>query len=88
MVQALQNGDMKLLKTVAKDFVHEPYRKKLIKDYDYIKKTIEKNDNTVVLISGSGPSLLVISTDRNLHKKIHLPKAKAKWCIKALKVYQ
>ena len=88
MVQGLQNGDMKLIKTASKDFIHEPYRKKLIKDYDYIKKHIEKKDNAVLLISGSGPTLIAISTNRHFHKKIKLTKAKAKWIIKPLKINQ
>ncbi len=88
MVDALQTGNMKLLKSISKDYVHEPYRKKLIRDYDYIKKTIEKNYDAVVLISGSGPSLLVISKDRHLHKKIKLTNTKANWEIKPLKIKQ
>ena len=86
MVEALQSGDFELLKTVCKDYVHEPYRKALIKDYDNIKKTVEKNKNAVLLISGSGPTLLAISNDKNFSKKLKLKSTKADWVIKELKV--
>ena len=86
MIEALTSGDFNLLKNVCKDYIHEPYRKKLIKDYDYIKKTIEKNGDAILLISGSGPTLLVISQDKNFYKKIKLKNVRANWTIKSLKV--
>ena len=86
MVEALQNGNFDLLKTASKDFIHEPYRKKLIKDYDYIKKTVEKNNDAILLISGSGPTLLVISKDKNFYKKLDIHKSKAKWQILPMKI--
>ena len=86
MIEALVSGDFNLLRTVCKDYIHEPYRKKLIKDYDYIKKTIEKNGDAVLLISGSGPTLLVISKDKNFYKKIKLNNAKARWEVKVMGV--
>ena len=84
MIEALQNGDFNLLKTVCKDFIHEPYRKKLIKDYDLIKKRVEKNGDAMLIISGSGPTLLTISNDKNFYKKINLKGTKANWLIKPL----
>ena len=71
---------------LCKDYIHEPYRKKLIKDYDYIKKTVEKNGDAVLLISGSGPTLLVISNNKNFSKKLKLKGTKALWLVKPLKV--
>lgn len=86
MIEALQSGDFNLLKTVCKDYIHEPYRKKLIKDYGYIKKTVEKNGDAVLLISGSGPTLLVISKNKNFGKKLKLNNTKANWLIKPMKI--
>ena len=86
MIEALQSGDFNLLKTVCKDYIHEPYRKKLIKDYDLIKKTVEKNGDAVLLISGSGPTLLVISKNKNFSKKLKLKNTKANWLIKPMKI--
>lgn len=86
MIEALQNGDFNLLKTVCKDYVHEPYRKKLIKDYSLIKKTVEKNGDAVLLISGSGPTLLVISKKRNFGKHLKLQGTKTNWLIMTMKI--
>ena len=82
---ALEKGNFELLKSSTKDFIHEPYRKKLIGDYDNIKKTVEKL-NGILLISGSGPTLLVISNDKNFEKKLSLKKTYALWSIKKVKV--
>lgn len=86
MVEALRKGDFNLLKTVSKDFIHEPYRKTLIKDYNYIKNEIEKNGDAVLLISGSGPTLLCISQKANLYKTIKLKKTIANWEVKKLTI--
>lgn len=86
MIEALQSGNFNLLKTVCKDYIHEPYRKKLIKDYDLIKKAVEKNGDAVLLISGSGPTLLTISNNKNFAKNLKLKGTKALWIIKPMKV--
>lgn len=86
LVEALQSGDFSLLKTVCKDVIHEPYRKKLIPDYDYIKKVVEKKGDAVLLISGSGPALLVISNNKNFSKKLILKNTKSNWGIKPVKI--
>lgn len=86
MVEALRNGDFKLLQTVCKDYVHEPYRKALIADYDSIKNEVEKNGDAVLLISGSGPTLLVITKNKNFHKTIKLKRTYANWEIKKLSI--
>ena len=86
MVEALKSGNFELLKTVCKDYVHEPYRKKLITDYDYIKKEVEKNGDAILLISGSGPTLLIISQKPNFHKSLKLTKTQANWEIKKLEI--
>lgn len=85
-IEALQTGNFDLLKAVCKDYIHEPYRKKLIKDYDYIKKSVEKNGDAVLLISGSGPTLLAISKNKNFAKNLRLKGTKAKWLIKQLQI--
>lgn len=86
MVEALHKGNFELLKTVCKDHVHEPYRKTLIKDYDKIKKEVEKNGDAVLLISGSGPTLLVISKKANFDKTLKLKNTIANWEIKKMKI--
>ena len=86
MIEALQNGDFNLLKTVCKDYIHEPYRKKLIKDYNYIRRTIEEKGDAVLLISGSGPTLLIISKNKNFGKTLKLKNTKANWLIKPMRI--
>lgn len=86
IVDALQSGNFELLKSVSKDYIHEPYRKKLIKDYDYIKSAVEKNGDAVLLISGSGPTLLAISKNKDFAKKLKLKNTVANWEIKNVKI--
>ena len=59
---ALASGDIKLLKDILIDKLHEPYRCKLIPKYESIEVEVTEN-NSCLLISGSGSSLLVISKD-------------------------
>ena len=66
--------DIELIKKVTDDRVHEPYRKTLIKEFDIIEKAI-KGTNAKLNISGSGPTMLLISKDDiaiNLIKKLNL----------------
>jgi len=55
---AFKNGDYNLLKELLIDKIHEPYRKTLIKEYDYIKEFMK---DCITLISGSGSTLFFIS---------------------------
>lgn len=61
MTNALMTGDPFLLKEAAVDYIHEPYRKTLIHDFDSVKKICEKDTGGVLLISGSGSTCLLIS---------------------------
>lgn len=62
--EALRCGDMGLLRTAARDVLHEPYRAQLIQNYDDIRHMAEEA-GCVFLISGSGSTCLSIS-DRPL----------------------
>ena len=59
---AFKNGDVKLLKELFNDKVHEPYRGKLIKDYDNIKNAL-KDLECAFAISGSGSTMIAITKD-------------------------
>ena len=59
---AFNNGDVKLLKELFNDRVHEPYRGKLIENYDNIKADLS-DLNCAFAISGSGSTMLVICED-------------------------
>ncbi len=62
LLKAFEKGDMDLLKVSMKDMIHEPYRSKLIKEWDELKKLSNEFDSTLN-ISGSGPTMISISKD-------------------------
>ncbi|MDA3931877.1 MAG: homoserine kinase [Tenericutes bacterium] len=64
--KAIEDGDFLTLKKVIKDRLHEPYRYHTLPLYDDIK-TLSKRDDLIVSISGSGPTVLLISKDENIH---------------------
>lgn len=85
MCAGLKNGDINLIKGVGIDLIHEPYRKKLIEDYDSFKNILEK-EKAALFISGAGPTLLVISEkdfDINKLKNIN---TQANWDVKVLEI--
>lgn len=67
--KALSKGDFNLLKGVNEDRIHEPYRRKLIEDFDEFEK-LAKNNNAIINISGAGPSILITKEKNN--KKINI----------------
>ena len=69
---ALKNNNLDNLNLFINDNIHVPYRKELIKDYDNIKELCYKNGAKGFTISGSGPTMLVISNEENFSKKIAL----------------
>lgn len=46
------------------DRLHEPYRKKLIVDFDKYKEIADRR-NSAIFISGAGPTILIISSKDN-----------------------
>ena len=72
LINALKNNNLKNLNLFINDNIHVPYRKELIKDYDNIKELCYKNGAKGFTISGSGPTMLVISNEDNFSKKIAL----------------
>ncbi len=85
--QALRTGDFNLLKGSAKDRLHEPYRKNLIRDYDVLKEAAN-SAGAVLFISGAGPSLIVISNGENpeLLEKLKTIKTNDQWRIEELRI--
>lgn len=65
---ALKNGDIDILNRINGDMIHEPYRKQLIPDYEAIKQRF----NTPLYISGSGPTLFLISEEESIVLPIDL----------------
>lgn len=61
-LQALQVGNEMILAKSCVDHLHEPYRKKLIPDYEKIHEKCQELD-LAMWISGSGSTLLAMSMD-------------------------
>jgi len=74
LVHALHTSDYKLLKDSLNDVVIEPYRKQLIPHFDTIKKASLQAGALGCAISGSGPSIFMLSkgdaTAQNVEKAI------------------
>lgn len=62
---ALMSGDENVLKLCSRDQLHEPYRKKLIKDHEAIEQILNQYD-LPLWISGSGSTM--ISLAKNLER--------------------
>lgn len=63
LILSLIEKDYKNLKYFLKDNIHEPFRKKLIPDYDNIK-SLEDFENVLgVYLSGAGPTMMAISNE-------------------------
>ncbi len=69
LVQAVNTHDEKLMKIALDDRLHQQYRERLIPGLKEIKEALKHEENVMgVVISGAGPSVLVISYGNNLDK--------------------
>ena len=69
VLKALELGDEKLLRNAMQDRIHQPYRKKMIADYDKIESLI-RTTGAAFCISGAGPTLLCITRNPGLEEKL------------------
>ena len=69
VLKALELGDEKLLRNAMQDKIHQPYRKKLIQDYDQIEALV-RTTGAAFCLSGAGPTLLCITLDEKLEEKL------------------
>ena len=65
VIKALELGDEKLLAMAMDDKIHQPYRRKLIADYDAIESIVQRHGAAFAL-SGAGPTLLCVTRNDNL----------------------
>ncbi len=63
LIKALEFGDMELLKDAAIDRLHQEYRFPLIEGSSWFKE-YAKNNNATCMISGAGPTILLISKEK------------------------
>lgn len=69
LLQAVNNRDAKLMKVALKDKLHQPYREKLVPGMKEIMEAFKHEDDVLgCVLSGAGPSLLIISRKYDLDK--------------------
>lgn len=61
MVRALETGDAELLGAACHDKLHEPYRAKLIPDYDSLRSAALEAGACAFMISGSGSTMIAVA---------------------------
>jgi homoserine kinase len=68
-MQAINTKNIKLMKKALNDRLHQPYREKLIPGMKEIMEVFKHEDNVIgTVLSGAGPSMLVISYKYDLDK--------------------
>ena len=60
LVAALMSGDISILRTAMEDKLHQPYRQKLIANWEEIRKTALQAGALNMVLSGAGPTILIL----------------------------
>ena len=69
LIKAIETNNPKLMKVALKDRLHQPYREKLVPGMKEIMEAFKHEDGVLgCVLSGAGPSLLVISYKYDLDK--------------------
>ncbi|WP_088890980.1 homoserine kinase [Leptolyngbya ohadii] len=63
LVRALETGRSDWLRTALQDKIHQPYRRSLIHGYSAVEKAVLDAGAEGLVISGAGPTLLVLTKD-------------------------
>lgn len=63
LARGLETGDTELIAAANDDRLQEPYRRKLIPDYDAIRATCLEGGAKTIWISGSGSTLMAVTDD-------------------------
>lgn len=68
-IEALHTKDAELMKLALQDKLHQPYRTKLVPGLNEIITNLKHEENVLgCVLSGAGPSMLIISQKNNLDK--------------------
>ncbi len=90
LLQGLACGNPDLLKQGNADFLHEPYRRKLIPDYDAIEKIALECGCSAVSLSGAGPSLLALfagsADEADQLESLMMQKLPSGWELKRIRI--
>jgi homoserine kinase len=65
LISALSNGKFELLKYGLEDKFHQPYRSKLIPDFDEIMAICQEHKAIGTFLSGAGPTILALIDEDN-----------------------
>ena len=66
-IQAVNTKDEELMRLALQDKLHQPYRMKLVPGLDKIAENLKHEENVLgCVLSGAGPSIVVISQKNNL----------------------
>lgn len=69
LIEALHTKDAELMKLALQDKLHQPYRTKLVPGLQEIMENLKHEENVIgCVLSGAGPSILIISQKNNLDK--------------------
>ena len=69
LIEAIDKKDTELLQKALTDKLHQPYRAKLIAGFEEIIKSIKNIDGVYgCVLSGAGPSILVISDSKSVNE--------------------
>lgn len=63
---ALVNGNFEQLKVSCEDRLHQPYRSKLIRNYDEIISKCKELNSLGVFLSGAGPTIMTLIEEENI----------------------
>ena len=68
-IQSINNKNESLMRLALQDKLHQPYRMKLVPGLDIIAESLRHEDSVLgCVLSGAGPSILIISKKNNLEK--------------------
>lgn len=69
IIDAVYRKDSELMKKALKDKLHQPYREKLINGFKELQELLQNKENILgCVISGAGPTILVISENDGFEK--------------------
>lgn len=90
LIAAMMTGNLEALRVAVDDEIHQPYRKKLIRNYDDIFEKARENGSLAEYLSGAGPTLMTLITDETAEKyekemTAFLKTLSDKWELKLLK---
>ena len=70
LLRAIEQGSEELIAASLQDRLHQPYRRRLIPEYDRIEALANQNGCYAVCISGAGPTILCITRDKDFAGKM------------------